>query len=262
MYFSKKAAVFIATLALSLVLTIPAFASTYTVVKNDSIYTISKTFNTSESKIMSDNKLSGDVIYPGQKLKVSGTDYTVKSGDTLYLISKRYGFSLSSLRKANNKWNDMIYPGQTLILPTANGGSTSSNTGSTSSSHPVIFYSASELDLLARLINAEAAGEPYEAKVAVGAVIVNRVKDSRFPNSVSDVIYQKDGGYYQFTPVENGWINNPATADSKQAALEALNGNDPTHGALYYFDDSTTNTWIWSKTVALRVDRMVFSYYN
>jgi LysM repeat protein len=108
MYLSKKAAVFLATLVLPLALTIPAFASTYTVVKNDSIYTISKTFNTSESKIKSDNKLSGDVIYPGQKLKVPGTDYTVKSGDTLYLISKRYGFSLSSLRKANNKWDCRI----------------------------------------------------------------------------------------------------------------------------------------------------------
>ncbi len=266
MYFSKKTAVFLATVVLSLTLTIPAFASAYTVVKNDSIYKISKIFNTSTSKIKSDNKLSGDVIYPGQKLQVPGTDYTVKSGDTLYLISKRYGFSLSSLRKANNKWDDMIYPGQTLILPTTNGGSASSNTGnstgSTSSSQPVISYSASELDLLARLINAEAAGEPYQAKVAVGAVIVNRVKDSRFPNTVSSVIYQIDGGYYQFTPVENGWINKPATADSKRAALEALNGNDPTNGALYYFDDSTTNKWIWSKTIALRVGRMVFSYYN
>jgi spore germination cell wall hydrolase CwlJ-like protein len=111
------------------------------------------------------------------------------------------------------------------------------------------------------LITAEADGESYVAKVAVGAVVVNRVQDSRFPNSISAVIYQKDGGYYQFSPVENGWINKPASSDSKRAALEALQGSDPTNGALYYFDDSTTNKWIWSKPIAFRTGNMVYSYY-
>lgn len=258
MYFTKKAAAVLASIVLPLAMTLPAYASSYTVVKNDSIYTISKTFSTSTSKIMADNKLSNNVIYPGQKLNVPAVDYTVKNGDTLFLIAQRAGISLSSLRKANNKWDDMIYAGQKLILPVANGGNSSSNTGA---SNPVVAYSSSELDLLARLITAEAVGEPYEAKVAVGAVVINRVQDSRFPKNISDVIYQKDGGYYQFTPVVNGWINKPATAESRQAALEALNGADPTHGALYYFDDSSTNKWLWSKPVALEVGHMVFSYY-
>ncbi len=251
MYFTKKAAVFLATTALTLVLAIPVSASSYTVVSNDSIYSISQTFNTSMAKIKTDNNLVGNTIYPGQLLKVPAVDYTVKSGDSLYLIAKRAGISLSSLRKANNKWDDATYIGQKLILPIANSGNTT--TGAVS-------YSSYELDLLARLINAEAASEPYKAMVAVGAVVVNRVQDSNFPNTISGVIYQKDSRFYQFTPVENGWITKPATASSKAAALEALKGVDPTNGALYYFDDSTTNKWLWSKPIALRVGNMVYVY--
>ncbi|WP_010250594.1 cell wall hydrolase [Acetivibrio cellulolyticus] len=251
MYFTKKAAVFIATTALTLALAIPVNASSYTVVNNDSIYSISQTFNTSTTKIKTDNNLSSNTIYPGQVLKVPGVDYTVKSGDSLYLIAKRAGISLLSLRKANNKWDNSLYIGQKLVLPIANGVNTSKS---------AISYSAYELDLLARLINAEAASEPYQAKVGVGAVVVNRVKSSQFPNTISGVIYQKDSRYYQFTPVENGWINKPATSSAKQAALEALNGVDPTNGALYYFDDSATNKWLWSKPIALRVGKMVYVY--
>jgi spore germination cell wall hydrolase CwlJ-like protein len=259
MYFTKKAAAFLAGIALPLALAIPVNASSYTVVKNDSIYTISQTFNTSAAAIMTGNKLSSDTIYPGQIINVPAVDYTVKSGDSLYLIAKKSEVPLPSLRKANNKWDDRIYIGQKLILPTVDGGNAKSNIGSVTGK-PVVAYSSYELDLLARLINAEAGGEPYEAQVAVGAVVVNRVQDSRYPNTISSVIYQKDSGYYQFTPVENGWINKPATSDSKRAALESLNGVDPTYGALYYFDDSTTNKWIWSKPIALRAGNMVYVY--
>ena len=207
---------------------------------------------------MQDNNLSSSIISPGQVLDIPSETYTVQTGDSLYLISQRFGVSVYELRLLNNKWDDMIYPGQTIYIP-----SSASNSGQSvqSSSSAVISYTASEVDLLARLIGAEAEGEPYTAKVAVAAVVVNRVKDSRFPNSITDVIYQNDGGYCQFSPVANGMINNPASADDIKAAYEALNGSDPTNGALYYFDDSTTNTWLWSKTVALRVDKMVFSYY-
>lgn len=119
MYFTKKAAVFIATTALTLALAIPVNASSYTVVNNDSIYSISQTFNTSTTKIKTDNNLSSNTIYPGQVLKVPGVDYTVKSGDSLYLIAKRAGISLLSLRKANNKWDNSLYIGQKLVLPIA-----------------------------------------------------------------------------------------------------------------------------------------------
>jgi len=121
-------------------------------------------------------------------------------------------------------------------------------------------YTQSDLDLLARLITAEADNQPYVAKVAVGAVVVNRVKDSRFPNTISGVIYDKSYGYYQFTPVMNGMINKPASQEALRAAYDALNGVDPTNGALYFFDNTATNKWLWSKPIALRSGIMVFAY--
>jgi len=110
------------------------------------------------------------------------------------------------------------------------------------------------------LITAEAESEPYNAKVGVGGVVLNRVKDSRFPNSINGVIYEKSYGYYQFTPVENGWIHKPASEDAKRAAYDALHGSDPSNGAVYYFDDSATNKWLWSKPLAARIGRMVYVY--
>ena len=155
---------------------------------------------------------------------------------------------------ANNKWDNSIYPSQVLLIPKAQ-----SSSGSTYNT-PAVSYTQSDIDLLARLITAEADGQPYTAKVAVGAVIVNRVKSPDFPNTISGVIYEVSDGYYQFTPVLNGWINKPALGNARQAALDALNGVDPTNGALYYFDDSATNAWLWSKPIALRVSNMVFTY--
>lgn len=226
------------------------FAGTYTVVSGDSLYLIGKLFNTSASVLQSSNNLQSSLIYPGQSLKVSCPAYTVKTGDCLSLIAKNNGVSLTALRKANNKYDDMIFPGQVLNIP---GSTQAASTG-------VIPYTQSDVDLLARLITAEAESQPYNAKVSVGAVVVNRVKSSIFPNTISSVIYQVSNGYYQFTPVMNGWINKPATADSIKAAYDALKGTDPTKGALYYFDDSATNKWLLSKPVALKIDNMIFSY--
>lgn len=250
----KKLKVLITSALITIFASQAASAATYTVVKGDTLYNIGRLFNSSSVAIMSSNNLSGSTIYPGQILNIPGEVYTVKSGDTLYSISKRYGVTIDALRKANNEWDDYLYIGQKLNIP----GATSVQAPAVSKS--VISYTANELDLLARLIRAEAENQPYAAKVAVGAVVVNRVKSSVFPNTINEVINQRINGYYQFSPVLNGYINRPATQVDINAALEALGGNDPTNGALFYFDDSTTNTWLWSKQIALRVDRMVFSY--
>jgi len=117
-----------------------------------------------------------------------------------------------------------------------------------------------DLDLLARLITAEAQGEPYEAQVAVGAVVMNRVKSSDWPNTIKEVIYQNIGGYYQFTPVVNGWIDKPAEAESIKAAKAALSGTDPTNGAQFYYDDKVTNTWILAKPVSAQFGHMIFAF--
>jgi len=120
--------------------------------------------------------------------------------------------------------------------------------------------SAGDLDLLARLITAEAQAEPYDAKVAVGAVIMNRVESSDWPNSIKEVIYQNINGYEQFTPVANGWIDKPAEPESIRAAKAALSGVDPTNGAEFYYDDTTTNTWILAKPVSIQIGHMIYTY--
>lgn len=104
----------------------------------------------------------------------------------------------------------------------------------------------SDLQLLARAINGEARGEPYEGQVAVGAVILNRVKSSSFPNTIAGVIYQSGA----FTAVADGQINVPIAENSTviKAAQDALNGWDPSGGAIYYFNPNTaTSKWIWSR---------------
>lgn len=249
----KKAGAAIAGVVLSLsIVTSTAYAADYTVVRNDSLYIISSLFKTPINTIKADNKLSSDTIYPGQKLKVDAKEYTVQSGDTIYLIAKRNGITVTALRQANNKWNDLILPGQKLILP----GIKSSN--STNTQDTVIPYSSKEVDLLARLITAETTGEPYDAMVAVGGVVVNRVQSSEWPNSITSVINQVINGYYQFTPVKNGQINKPASDDAIKAAWAALYGKDPSNGAMFYFDDSSTNQWMWSKPIKARIGSMVF----
>lgn len=238
---------------IGLLLNHSANAAVYTVQSGDSLYKIGNLYKTTSSVIMRDNNLSSDRIYPGQVLNVPGDTYTIRSGDTLSQIAKRHGILLYSLRRANNKWDDLIYPGQKLYLP----GVVST---SAQAAPAVIPYTSNDLDLLARLIRAEAESQPYNAKVAVGAVVVNRVQSSEWPNTIKDVIYHRSGGYYQFTPVLNGTINKAATDVDYKAAYDALHGVDPTNGAMFYFDDSTTNQWLWSKTLAARIDRMVFMY--
>lgn len=103
---------------------------------------------------------------------------------------------------------------------------------------------SASLDLLARVISAEARGEPYSGQVAVGAVILNRVEHPSFPNTVAGVVYQPGA----FTCMVDGQIDQPVADSAVRAAREALNGADPSGGAIYYFNPSTaTSAWIWSR---------------
>ena len=129
-------------------------------------------------------------------------------------------------------------------------------TSSTSSSSSGGSYSSGDSYLLAKCIYAEARGEPYTGQVAVGAVILNRVRSSKFPNSISGVIYQP----YAFTCVADGQINLTPDANAKKAAQDALNGWDPTNGCLYYYNPATaTSSWIWSRTVMLSIGKHNFA---
>ncbi len=115
----------------------------------------------------------------------------------------------------------------------------------------------SDIQLMARAINGEARGEPYEGQVAVGAVILNRVKSSQFPNTIAGVIYQSGA----FTAVADGQINVPIEEGSSvyKAAKDAMNGWDPTGGCIYYFNpDTATNKWIWSRPQVKTIGKHIF----
>ncbi len=117
-------------------------------------------------------------------------------------------------------------------------------------------YSSSDVQLLARLIHAEARGESYSGQVAVGAVVLNRVKSASFPNTISAVIYQP----YAFTCVNDGQINLAPNASAMSAAKDAMNGWDPSYGSLYYYNPSTaTSKWIFSRKTVVTIGSHVFA---
>ncbi len=123
-------------------------------------------------------------------------------------------------------------------------------TGTSSSSS-----GSSDYHLLARIISAEARGEPYVGQVAVGAVVLNRVEHPSFPDSVSGVVYQPGA----FTAITDGQINEAITESAYRAAREALNGSDPTGGAIYYYNPSkTSNRWIRSRPVITQIGEHLF----
>lgn len=127
------------------------------------------------------------------------------------------------------------------INSTGNGSSTSSNN--------------TDLNLLSKLVYAEARGEPYKGMVAVAATVLNRVSDSRFPNTIAGVIYQS-GAY---TCVDDGQINLEADSQAKKAAQDAINGWDPTSGCVYYFNpDTATSGWIWSRPQVMTIGKHIF----
>ena len=116
---------------------------------------------------------------------------------------------------------------------------------------------SSDVQLMARAINGEARGESYEGQVAVGAVILNRVKHPSFPNTIAGVIYQSGA----FTAVSDGQINVPISEGSTvyKAAQDALNGWDPTNGCIYYFNpDTATSSWIWSRQIVKKIGKHNF----
>ncbi|MGM9550904.1 MAG: spore cortex-lytic enzyme [Clostridia bacterium] len=200
----------------------------------------------------------------------TGILYNLKSRDTL----SRLGSSGSEVTKIQTKlknWGyykgniDGVYGTETQAavknFQKKNGLTVDGIAGSATLSAMGISYSsgssASDNDvyLLARAINGEARGEPYAGQVAVGAVILNRVKHPSFPNTVAGVIYQKGA----FTAVDDGQIDAAMTSSCERAARDALNGWDPTGGAIYYYNPVTaTNQWIRSRPIILTIGKHVF----
>ena len=130
-----------------------------------------------------------------------------------------------------------------LGIPSGQGGDTESG------------IESGTVDLLARLISAEARGEPYEGQVAVGAVVLNRVEHPSFPNSVAEVIYQPEA----FSCLDDGQFDEPVAESAYRAARDAMNGWDPSYGAIYYFNPVTaTSKWIWSRPLIVNIGKHRF----
>ncbi|MGN0997352.1 MAG: spore cortex-lytic enzyme [Candidatus Ventricola sp.] len=154
-------------------------------------------------------------------------------------------------QKKNGLAADGVVGPQTLA---AMGISESAGTVAASASGSAAY--SGDVELLARLIHGEARGEPYVGMVAVGAVVLNRVRSSKFPNTIAGVIYQSGA----FDAVQDGQINLTPNEQSRRAARDALNGWDPTGGCLYYYNPATaTSKWIWSREVRLNIGAHSFA---
>lgn len=186
---------------------------------------------------------TGDEVRSIQR-RLKEWGYYSGSVDGIYGASTKA--AVAKFQKANSLTADGVAGSATLAaigLPT---GQSTSGTGTQSSSN---------VNLLARLINGEARGETYEGQVAVGAVVLNRVKHPSFPNSISGVIYQPQA----FTAVDDGQINAAVEASCLRAARDALSGWDPTGGAIYYYNPVTaTNKWIRSRPVITTIGKHIF----
>ncbi|MBB6176931.1 N-acetylmuramoyl-L-alanine amidase [Anoxybacillus tengchongensis] len=168
------------------------------------------------------------------------TVHHVRPGETFWTIAKSYNVSLLELQRINQKQSDVLFVGETLRIP-----------------QPI---SQADKDLLARLVHAEAKGEPFAGKVAIATVVLNRVDHPNFPNTIRQVIYERSGGYYAFTPVQNGEINKPADREAYRAVEEAIAFRGLGSGSLYFYNPKTAKSeWIRSRQVTVIIGNHVFA---
>ncbi len=161
-----------------------------------------------------------------------------------------YGSQTAAAVKRFQKANGLTVDGITGPATLAAIGLPSGSTGGSSGASGSV-----DVNLLARLISAEARGEPYSGQVAVGAVVLNRMKHPSFPSTMSGVIYQKGA----FSCLDDGQFNQPVAESAYRAARDALNGWDPSGGAIYYFNPVTaTSGWIWSRPLIVVIGKHRF----
>ena len=201
-----------------------------------------------ETAIVNASSNSADIKLVQKKLKNWG--YYAGSVDGIF------GSKTKSAVRLFQKRNGLVVDGIVGNKTLAALGISSSMLSSGSSSSSTGGYSSSDVNLLAKLIHAEARGEPYQGQVAVGAVVLNRVKSSSFPNTISGVIYQP----YAFTCVNDGQINLSPNQTAIKAAKDAMNGWDPSYGSLYYYNPKiATSKWIYSRKTVVTIGAHVFA---
>lgn len=257
----------------------------YQVKKGDTLWGISQDYKIEVEEIMKINNLKSSLLLVGQKLvlpQLITSDashpsiqhrYNVQKGDSLWAIAERNKVLVSEIMSKNNLQTDILQIGQILLIPSkSNRSNLASHITTTSSRNKTALrtaglekssfsYTDEEYEWLARLIEAEAENQPFQGKVAVGSVVMNRIKDDWFPDTLEEVIFQKNNKLYQFSPIGNGRFNRVSPSeDSYQAATAALEGEDPTDGALYFYNPSiATDRWIRTRTVVKEIGQHSFA---
>jgi N-acetylmuramoyl-L-alanine amidase len=273
----KKSFVGILAVFLILALAGQAVASNHVVLPGDTLWLISQRYNTTVAEMVRENSLvNPNHIEVGQRLAIPGATqsvvqkptHTVRAGETLWLIAMKYKTTVAAMTAENRLANpNLIKVGDKLVIPavgTTPAAAATAATPATPTVTPVVSrggrsFSATELDLFARLVHAEAAGELYLGQVAAAASILNRVDSSRYPNTLTGVINQIESGYYQYSPVLDGRINLPANESARRAVQDAINGQDPSLGATgFYNPRKTSNVWVRQQPVTVVIGNHVF----
>lgn len=237
-----------------------AQAAVYQVQNGDTLYQIAANHKITVEELKRSNNLKSDTIYAGQTLQVPVyVQHRVKTGESLYLIAKQYGSTVASIKSANNLSSNTIQPGKVLQVPV--DAAAIQNSGSndavvtTSRGGYYRSYSQAEWDMLAQVVYGEARGESYKGQVAVAAVVLNRMDNDAFPDTMYGVVFQKNA----FTCVSDGQYYLTPNRTAYQAALEAMHGSDPTGGCLYYWNPATaTSSWIWTRRIETTIGNHVF----
>jgi N-acetylmuramoyl-L-alanine amidase len=192
--------------------------------------------------------------------------HTVMKDESLFFIGRALETTAEELIRLNKLTNDVISPGQVLIVPKQKytqdtiAIDNTNNISITLGSNEATQSNDKDLYWLAKIIHTEARGEPFLGQVAVGAVVLNRVKSSGFPNNVYDVVFDKYDIYFQFEPVQNGEIHRlEPNENSYAAARRALAGEDPTNGSMFFHNPTISKSaWMAAKPVIVRIGKHEF----
>lgn len=251
----KKKGFALAIIALSLTVSGGVTAMAKREAKAESAFTQTETsFEAVEAAILKQGASGNEVREVQRRLKLWGyysgsVDGVFGAGTRKAVIAfqKKNGLTADGVvGKSTYKALGMTRSYEILVNSSSNGSSNSGLNG----------FSSSEVYLLARTIYAEGRGEPYTGQVAIGAVVMNRIRSADFPNTISGVVYQK----HAFTAVSDGQINLTPNDTAMKAARDAINGWDPTGGALYYYNPAVaTSSWIFNRQTVTVIGKHVFA---